>query len=53
MRLIYPETGAEFVENETTKQGKQQQLQQIKPYHVQTLFSFCAICWSFGSFTRN
>ena len=30
MRLNYPETGAEFVENETTKQVKQQ----IKPYHV-------------------
>ena len=27
MRLNYPETGAEFVENETTKQVKQQQLQ--------------------------
>ena len=44
MRLNYPETGAEFVENETTKQVKQQQLQQMKPYHVQTLFSFSAIC---------
>ena len=27
MRLNYTETGAEFVENETTKQVKQQQLQ--------------------------
>ena len=27
MRLNYPETGAEFVENETTKQVKEQQLQ--------------------------
>ena len=34
VRLNYTETGAEFVENETTKQVKQQQLQQIKPYHL-------------------
>ena len=34
MRLNDTETGAEFVENETTKQAKPQQLQQIKPYHL-------------------
>ena len=44
MRLNYTETGAEFVENEMTNKVKQQQLQHLKPYHEQTLFSLCAIC---------